>query len=284
MPIGDPPYYFDVPDILAEKRWPTRQELDAAAPNNPVFIRSIWGFWRAYAAARLVRQYRGLDTRRHHARHGLAGPDTLEIEKDANGDPTGVFIEKGMQPIAELIWFRTASRVHPRGSGARAAVVGASLSCLRHDKRVRGTRRRNRIAARLQGCLPRRHADHAHGAGVQPELEGGGRRGAGAVHRGLGRMARRARTRRRLAQGDAACSSSRTRASANDLRATASPYTGWAGFNYDTGIAARAGQGGAATIALATTFVWLPSPPPRLACSTCSKKWIARYRCKDGAG
>jgi Amidohydrolase family len=40
MPIGDPPFYFDVPDTLAEKRWPTRQELDAAAPNNPVFIRS----------------------------------------------------------------------------------------------------------------------------------------------------------------------------------------------------------------------------------------------------
>src|SRR6267143_2809441 len=32
MPIGDPPYYFDVPDILAEKRWPTRHDLDAAAP------------------------------------------------------------------------------------------------------------------------------------------------------------------------------------------------------------------------------------------------------------
>src|SRR5262245_23929687 len=27
MPIGDPPYYFVVPDILAEKRWPTRHDL-----------------------------------------------------------------------------------------------------------------------------------------------------------------------------------------------------------------------------------------------------------------
>jgi predicted amidohydrolase YtcJ len=25
MPIGDPPYYFDMPESLAEKRWPTRQ-------------------------------------------------------------------------------------------------------------------------------------------------------------------------------------------------------------------------------------------------------------------
>ncbi len=46
MPIGDPPYCFDVPDILVEKCWPTRQELDAAAPENPVYIRAIWGFWR----------------------------------------------------------------------------------------------------------------------------------------------------------------------------------------------------------------------------------------------
>ncbi|HYF08331.1 MAG TPA: amidohydrolase family protein, partial [Acetobacteraceae bacterium] len=28
MPIGEPPFYFDLPQSLAEGRWPTRQELD----------------------------------------------------------------------------------------------------------------------------------------------------------------------------------------------------------------------------------------------------------------
>ena len=46
MPIGDPPFFTGVPESLAEGRWPTRQELDAAAPNNPVYIRPIWGYWR----------------------------------------------------------------------------------------------------------------------------------------------------------------------------------------------------------------------------------------------
>lgn len=109
MPIGDPPYYFDVPDILAEKRWPTRQELDQAAPNNPVYIRSIWGFWRGTFPIVSCANTEALK-RAGITRDTAAPVKSLTIEKDGNGDPTGVFVEQEMQPITELIWFREATR------------------------------------------------------------------------------------------------------------------------------------------------------------------------------
>jgi predicted amidohydrolase YtcJ len=109
MPIGDPPYYFDVPNILAEKRWPTRQELDAAAPDNPVYIRAIWGFWRGTMPLVSCANTDALK-RAGITRDTVSPSPTLTIEKDANGDPTGVIIEQEFSPIAELIWFREATR------------------------------------------------------------------------------------------------------------------------------------------------------------------------------
>jgi predicted amidohydrolase YtcJ len=109
MPIGDPPFYLDVPDILTEKRWPTRQELDAAAPDNPVYIRAIWGFWRGTFPLVSCANSEALK-RAGITRDTVSPVDTLTIVKDRNGDPTGVFIEREFQPIAELLWFRDATR------------------------------------------------------------------------------------------------------------------------------------------------------------------------------
>src|SRR5712692_8241466 len=123
MPIGDPPYYFDVPGILAEKRWPTRQELDAAAPNNPVYIRSIWGFWRQSPPLVSCANTEALK-RAAITRDTVSPVKSLVIEKDANGDPTGVFVEDGMQPTAELLWFRKAT-AFSRADRARTLPLAA---------------------------------------------------------------------------------------------------------------------------------------------------------------
>src|SRR5438477_512485 len=123
MPIGDPPFYFDVPDNLAEKRWPTRKELDAAAPNHPVFIRPIWGFWRHSLPLVSIANSEAL-RRAGMTRDTVSPVPSLRIEKDAAGEPTGVLIENEMQPLAELLWFRQAFGF-TRGDRARALPLSA---------------------------------------------------------------------------------------------------------------------------------------------------------------
>jgi predicted amidohydrolase YtcJ len=111
MPVGAPPFYLDVPDCLAEKRMPDRRDLDAAAPNHPVYIRGIWGFWNKppiyYAANSMALRQAGIT-------RNSAAPSGIEIAKDATGEPTGVFIEHNVTPILEFTLMKAA----PRFTGA----------------------------------------------------------------------------------------------------------------------------------------------------------------------
>lgn len=107
MPIGNPPSYWNVPDSLDEKRWPTRRELDEVAPDNPVYIKPIWGYWRHKLPLVSIANSRALEL------CGIDGNTTLpvttvEIEKDGNGELTGRFIENTYTSVVEMTLMRPA--------------------------------------------------------------------------------------------------------------------------------------------------------------------------------
>ncbi len=101
MPIGDPPFYEGVPENLRENRFPTRRELDAVAPDHPVYIRAIWGHWRNSLPLVSIANSRAL---------ALAGigrtteppAPSIRIERDAaSGEPTGILWEDTYKPLVE---------------------------------------------------------------------------------------------------------------------------------------------------------------------------------------
>ena len=236
MPIGDPPYYFDVPDILAEKRWPTRQELDAAAPDNPVYIRSIWGFWRGTFPIVSCANTEALK-RAGITRDTPSPAKSLTIEKDGNGDPTGVFVEQEMQPITELIWFRDATRFSHQD---RMKALQESQR-LYHAVGTTGVFEGHGAAGELIRVYKETHRDGALSMrttlAFSPDWLAAGNAPLGsfvdAWAAWLGEPAigddRLRMSGVYLSLGQDPASSVRT--------AAAGSYTGWAGFNYTSGLA-----------------------------------------------
>ena len=185
MPIGDPPYYFDMPDLLAEKRWPTRQELDAAAPNNPVFIRSIWGFWRhtlplVSCANSLALQRAGI------TRDTVSPVDTLIIDRDSQRRSDRRVLRERVAADRRAVLVPQRAGIYARRPRPDLAGRRKGLSCVRHHGHLRGARRRRRTDPRLQGCVSGRHAEHADVARSQPRLERRRRRIDVAVRAGVG--------------------------------------------------------------------------------------------------
>ncbi len=110
MPIGEPPYYFDVPDNLRENRFPTRWELDRVAPDNPVYIRPIWGYWRHIQPLDSIANSRALEIA-GITRDTVPPTETIVLEKDPDtGEPNGIIHEWTFMPIAELSYFAAAPR------------------------------------------------------------------------------------------------------------------------------------------------------------------------------
>lgn len=100
MPVGRPPFFFGGPDNLAERRMPTRHELDAAAPAHPVYIPGLFGNWgvppgySALNSLALARNRITADT--------CPDCEGLHIEIGADGQPSGVIVERNKRPLVEF--------------------------------------------------------------------------------------------------------------------------------------------------------------------------------------
>jgi predicted amidohydrolase YtcJ len=110
--LGEPPYYLNPPATLAEGRYPDRHDLDAVAPDNPVYVRAPWGYWSdrppfVAVANSLALQRAGID-------RDTAPPcSSVEIEHDSDGEPTGRLLEHYPITVLELTLMRAVPRFTP---------------------------------------------------------------------------------------------------------------------------------------------------------------------------
>ncbi len=106
MPLGDPPEFGIVQrNDIVQRRWPTRHDLDRAAPDNPVYIKPAWGYWRPSLPLVSIANSRAL------ALAGIARDtqppcESVTIDRDAQGEPTGVFFDNNRMPVVEFTLMR----------------------------------------------------------------------------------------------------------------------------------------------------------------------------------
>lgn len=121
MPLGDPPFFFNARDIL-DRTGLNRRDLDTVSPSNPVYIRGIWGFWDrpplvSVANSEALR-VAGIDAGTRPPYPGIV------IEKDSTDELTGVFRENNNLPALEHSLFKAAPRFthEDRVNGLRKAM------------------------------------------------------------------------------------------------------------------------------------------------------------------
>jgi predicted amidohydrolase YtcJ len=235
MPIGDPPAYFDVPGLLKEKRFPTRHELDEAAPDNPVYIRPIWGFWRHTLPLVSVANTQAL-RRAGIGRDTPAPAPAVTIERDRDGEPNGVFVEHTMMPVVELSLLRgmpgftRAARARTLPAACRAYNAFGTTSVFEEHgvatellQAYKDTLAAGELSVRAKLVMSPNWQVLPPDLPLDP-----------FVQAWCGAIAEPALGNHFL--GLTGILADISHAPDNAARLQAAPYTGWAGFNYDTAL------------------------------------------------
>ena len=113
----------------AVKEFPTSAALDAAVSDNPVWLRRIDGHagWANSAALRAA----GVTA-------ALRDPEGGKILRDANGNPTGVFIDEAMELIDKIVPPPTQEQRKARVLAAAQAIAATGLTGI-HDAGIDGS-------------------------------------------------------------------------------------------------------------------------------------------------
>jgi predicted amidohydrolase YtcJ len=115
--------------VVAEGRLPTRHDLDPVSPNHPVFILQQGGHYGS--ANSLALQMAGITADTPSPPGGL-------IEKDASGEPTGVFYNhRAMDVLRRVIPYFTTEDVHQFILSTQPLFAAAGVTSFQ-DNNVRG--------------------------------------------------------------------------------------------------------------------------------------------------
>src|SRR5262245_59770220 len=238
MPIGNPPSYWSPQDTLKERRWPTRWDLDRVSPDNPVYIRPIWGFWRSRLPIVSVVNSRSLAVCGIDESTPPPAP-TVTLEKDASGRLTGIFTEQTFMSVVELTLMGGAGRFSHRDrveALARSMQAYASFgtTSVFEGHGAAGELLKAYYALKEQGPFAVRVNllfspawTHFRDIPFSTLL---GTWGAWLGQRGIGDNELRVGGLYVCAEDENDLARSPRE---NALRASAAPYTSWAGFHYD---------------------------------------------------
>lgn len=233
MPIGEPPFYEGVPGNLAENRFPTRQELDSVAPDHPVYIRPIWGHWRNTLPLVSIANTMAL-ARAGITRETIPPVPSIQIDKElTTGEPSGILYEFTYKPIVEKTLMSCIPRftIDDRIEGLRRSmavynsygttsvfeghgIAGEVFAAYQHLREEGAST--VRAALMFSPAWPSTSAED-----VRDMLVDWGR---WLARRGLGDDVLRM----------AGLYTEYEVSEENRLRALCGPYTGWAGFNFDS--------------------------------------------------
>ncbi len=157
--------------LIPERRHPTRDELDAAAPDNPVYLKRCCGHMGVANSRALALAGIGDDT---------PDPDGGHIDRDADGRPTGLLQERAQAPVFDAMpapdedalvqAIEDGGRLLiERGiTAAMDAGVGMRAGIAEYDAYARA-QREGRLPVRAYLCFvggPGGSADDAHARGL----------------------------------------------------------------------------------------------------------------------